>query len=97
MSSKRRSSMSLLSHLIVSDKEVAFKVMGYVCAGSVSQLCLTLCGPLDCSPLGSSVRGISQARILDRVAISYSRRSVRPRDRTHFSNISCISPWILYH
>ena len=97
MSSKRRSSMSLLSHLIVSDKEVAFKVMGYVCVGSVSQLCLTLCGPLDCSPLGSSVRGISQARILERVAISYSRRSVRPRDRTHFSNISCISPWILYH
>ena len=42
VSSNRCSSMSLLSHLIVSDKEVAFKVMDYVCAGSVSQLCLTL-------------------------------------------------------
>ena len=31
----------------------------------VSQLCLTLCNPVDCSPLGSSVHGILQARILE--------------------------------
>ena len=36
---------------------------------SVSQSCLTLCGPLDCSPPGCSVHGISQARILERAAI----------------------------
>ena len=36
------------------------------------QLCPTLCNPMDCSPLGSSVHGISQARILEQVAISFS-------------------------
>ena len=36
------------------------------------QLCLTLCKPIDCSPPGSSVRGILQARILEWVAISFS-------------------------
>ena len=42
---------------------------------SVSQLCLTLCNPMDCSLLGSSVHGIFQAGILEWVEISYSRRS----------------------
>ena len=37
----------------------------------VTQSCLTLCDPMDCSPLGSSVHGILQARILEWVAISY--------------------------
>ena len=40
----------------------------YVCA--CGQLCLTLCNPMDCSPPGCSVHGISQARILEWVAIS---------------------------
>ena len=39
----------------------------------VAQSCLTLCDPMDCSPLGSSIRGILQARILERVAILFSR------------------------
>ena len=39
---------------------------------SVAQLCLTLCDPMDCSPPGSSVHGIFQARILEWEAISYS-------------------------
>ena len=39
----------------------------------VTQLCLTLCDPVDCSPPGSSVHGILQARILEWVAISLSR------------------------
>ena len=38
----------------------------------VAQSCPTLCDPVDCSPPGSSVHGILQARILDWVAISYS-------------------------
>ena len=37
----------------------------------VTQLCPTLCDPMDCSPPGSSVHGISQARILEWVAISF--------------------------
>ena len=59
--------------------------------------CLTLWDPMDCSPLGSSVHGISQARILECmewIAISFSRRSSQTRDWTH---TSCISRWILYH
>ena len=49
---------------------------------------LTLCYPMDCSPLASSVHGISQARILEWVAISFSRGSSWPRDRTQ---VPCIA------
>ena len=44
------------------------------------QWCLTLCYPIDSNPTGSSVHRIVQARILERVAISFSRGSSRPRD-----------------
>ena len=53
---------------------------------------MTLCNPVDCSLPDSSVHEILQARILEWVAISYSRRSSRPRDRT---SIFCISRRIL--
>ena len=53
----------------------------------VTQLCLTLCNPVDCSLPGSSIHGILQARILEWVAISFSRGSSRPRDRTRVSHI----------
>ena len=46
------------------------------------QLCLTLCNPKDCSLPGSSIHGIFQARVLEWGAISFSRESFRPRDRT---------------
>ena len=46
----------------------------------VAQLCLTLCDPVDCSLPGSCVHRISQARILEWVAISFSRGSSQPRD-----------------
>ena len=51
----------------------------------VAQSHLTLCDPVNSSPPGSSVRGISQARILDWVVISFSRRSFQPRDQTQVS------------
>ena len=54
---------------------------------------LTLCCPMDCSPPGSSVRGILWASILEWVAISCSRISSGHRDRTH---ASCIGSQILY-
>ena len=54
----------------------------------VSQLCPTLCDPIDCSPPGSSVLGILQARILEWVAISFSRGSSQPRDWTHVSHFA---------
>ena len=53
--------------------------------------CLTLCNPIDCSPPGSSVHGIFQARILEWVAISSSRRSSQPRDQTLISYVPCIA------
>ena len=54
-----------------------------------AQLYLTLCRPMDCSPPGSSVQGILQARILGWVAMPFSRGSSPPRDRTHISGVSC--------
>ena len=48
---------------------------------------LTLCDPMDCSLPGSSVYGIFQARILEWVAISFSRRSSQPRDWNRVSRI----------
>ena len=55
--------------------------------GAVSSV-LSDSATMDCSPPGSSVHGISQARMLERVAISFSRRSSWPRDRTW---VSCVA------
>ena len=52
----------------------------------VAQSCPTLCDTMDCSLSGSSVHGIFQARVLEWVAISFSRGSSRPRDLTQGSN-----------
>ena len=49
---------------------------------------LTLCNPIDCSPPGSSVHGILQERILEWVAISFSRECFQPRDQTWVSHIA---------
>ena len=54
----------------------------------------TLCGPMDCSLLGSSVHGIFQARLLECVAVSSSRRSFWPGDRTC---VSCFGRQVPYH
>ena len=53
------------------------------------QWCMTLCDPIDCSPPGSSVHGILQARILECVAMPSSRESSQPRDQTRVS-------WLLH-
>ena len=53
----------------------------------VAQLCLTLCDSMDCSLPGSTIHGIFQARILEWVAISFSRRSSWPRDWTQVSHM----------
>ena len=69
----------------------------YLVVVVVAQSCLTLGDPMDCSPSGSSVHGIFQARILEWGAISYSRESSLSRDQTHISCISCIGRQIFYH
>ena len=53
----------------------------------VAQSCPTLCDPMDCSLPGSSVRGIFQAIVLEWIAISFSRGSSQPRERTWVSRI----------
>ena len=53
-----------------------------------AQSCSSLCNPMDYSLPGSSIHGISQGRILKWIAISFSRGSSRPRDRTW---VSCIA------
>ena len=58
------------------------------CCCLVAKLCPTLCDPMDYSPPGSSIHGISQGRMLEWVAISFSRGSSQPRDRTH---VSCLA------
>ena len=60
------------------------------------QSCLTLCYPTDCSPPGSSVCGIPQARMLEWVAIPFSRGSSWPRDWTCVSYISCIGRQVFF-
>ena len=66
-----------------------------VCACMLSRV--QLCDPMDCHPPGSSVHVILQARILEHVAISFSRGSPWPRDWTCISGISFIGRQILHH
>ena len=68
-----------------------------LCARTHAQSCPTLCDPMDCSLPGSFVQGIFQVRIPEGVAISCSRGSSKPRDRTQVSCVSCFGKWILYH
>ena len=72
------------------DVSLSFGLVLVMCV----QSCPTLCGSMNCRPPGSSVYGISQARILEWVAIASSRGSSWPRDQTH---VSCIVRWILYY
>ena len=59
----------------------------------VAKSCPTVCDPMDYSPPGSSVHGIFQARMLECIAIPFSRGSFCFRDGTH---ISCIGRWVPY-
>ena len=66
------------------------------CCCLVAQWRLTLCDPVDWSPPGSSVRGISQAGILEWVAIC-SSRGPSPPEGNRISCVCCIGIWILHH
>ena len=76
--------------------ELTYLLHGSVCAKSL-QFCLTPCAPMDCSLPCPSVYGILQARVLEWVAISFSRGSIWPRDWTHISYISYSGRQIPYH
>ena len=61
----------------------------------IAQSCPTICDPVDCSPPGSSIHGTLQARTREWVAISFSRGSFWPRDRTQVPCIAgrCFNLW----
>ena len=68
--------------------KVVYETLESESESEVTQSCPTLCDPMDCSPPGSSVHGILQARILEWVSISFPRGSSRPRDQTQVSRIA---------
>ena len=66
----------------------SFDLSVHLLSCSVTQSCPTLCNPMDCSLPGSSVHGIFQARMLEWIAIPFSRGSSQPRDWTQISYIA---------
>ena len=78
-------------------KAMVFPVVMYGCEswtvkkaegeGEVAQSCPTLCNPMDGNLLGFSIHGILQARILEWIAISFSRGSSQPRDQTQVYHV----------
>ena len=74
-------------------KTIQVEFLAYVCVFS----CVWLCDPMDCRLPGSSVPRISQARIMEWVAIPFPRGSFRTKDWNLISRISCIGRQILYH
>ena len=71
---------------------------GCVCVHAKSlPSCLTLCDPMDCSPPGSFVHEIFQARRQEWVAMPSSRGSSWSRNQASFSYVSCIGRQVLYH
>ena len=66
-------SLSLLCNL--KDLNVLNRLIESESENEVAQSCPTLCDPMDCSPPGSSIHGIFQARVLEWVAISFSKGS----------------------
>ena len=74
----------------------SFPPWSLACVCVCTQLSPTLCNPMEYNLPVSSVYGIFQARILEWVAIFFSRRA-QPRDRAHISGVSCTGRQILYH
>ena len=91
--------LSEIIHHIKGKNTIRFHCMRYLYAMHDKRLqsCPTLCDPVDCSPPGSSVHGILQARILEWVAMPFSRGSSRLRDGTRVSYVSCEGRRVLYH
>ena len=72
------------SHLILCQQSNSV-INIYTCL--VARSCSTPCDPMDCNPPGSSTHGILQARILEWVAMTFSRQTSQPGDRTHMSSV----------
>ena len=68
-----------------------------VCECLVAQSCLTLCDHMDCSPPGSSVHGLFQARVLEQVAIFYARGSSDPEIKLTSPACPALAVRFFYH
>ena len=69
----------------------------YMCSCSVAKPCLTFCDPMDCSPPGSAVHGISRGKNTG-VSCHFLLQGIfLPLDQTRFSSISCMGRRVLYH
>ena len=91
--------MCLCAHVWSNSSHICKDSPNVACLGSIKlvvQSCPTLCNPKDYSPPGSSIHGIFQARILEWVAVFFSRGSSQPRGQTQVSYVSCIGRRILY-
>ena len=80
--------------IVVILRKTKFTAKKYCYCCLIITSCPTLCNPMDCSPPRSSVHGISQVRILEWVAVSFSRGSSWTRDPT---SISCLAGMFFYH
>ena len=86
--------------MLLTFKHVYMKKSMYICLclhDKSLQFCPTLCDPMGCILPVSSVHGIFQTRIVESVAISFSRVSFPPRNQTSVSYVSCVSRWVLYY
>ena len=92
-------SNSVLQYLFFSDCVSAKCILVSVkeSESEVARSCPPLCDPMDCSPRGSSIHGIFPARVLEWVAISFTRGSSPFRDQRVFSRVFCISSRYFYH
>ena len=88
-------SSGLWSTTFITESMISTSAICTVCVPA--PLCPTLFDLMDYSLLGSSIHGIFQSKILEWVAITYSRGSSWPRDWTHVSCASCIGRQVLYH
>ena len=86
----RNSSLALSQFHHAADGTLWLSYFPWCVHAKLLQLCLTLYNSTDCSPPGSSVQGVLQARILEWVAIPSSKGSSQPRDQIHVSCGSCI-------
>ena len=86
--------LSIFFHVPVGHLNVVWGVCVCVCVCVCDLVMSDSYSLMDYSLPGSSVQGVFQASILERVAIPFSRGSSQPRDQTC---ISCIGRWIFYH
>ena len=83
-----------LAHMSVVLINFPFTLLQSYCCSLVAKLCATICNIMEYSSPGSSIHRLSQARMLEQVAISSCKGPSQPRDQTH---VSCICRWILNH